>query len=446
MAVTRTRKRAIAEPETASEGNAIPIEPVPSPERRRRNPELLHQVRELREQRPEGWGEHVVYCYRVEPVLDKAFGSRYVFNVKLSEMGDEEAFDENYVKEQCGSGKYSLMLNDPSGANLATKMFAIDDPAAPPIVATSELTKNPRNAKWFAKNEGEGTTSKGSSETRAALEFAREVITSKGRERGLNEALSSLLLGQAQHGDRLAEQLVTHAEKLSNQPATPSGGDPVTTVDRAADLIKKLTPTPAAAVDPLIALRAAVELLKEVRPATAAPAKTPTEQVAEMVGLIKALREIAPEAAPVADGGGGLATFAAIFNSPVITILGQTIANALAPRGQGSPAPHAQGFAPQPGAGVPASAPPAGPSAPSSVSPIPPEAIAFAEILTDPLMRWMYDDRPGPEAGSAFAELVRDTWGIDRLQMIQSFGPAAIIDLYRASPLWIILGRMEARF
>jgi hypothetical protein len=62
------------------------------------------------------------------------------------------------------------------------------------------------------------------------------------------------------------------------------------------------------------------------------------------------------------------------------------------------------------------------------------------------MLRWLLADAPPAEQGAEFAAFVADGWGFQDLKLLQDIGAAGIVDLYRHSPFWGILGPMEGKF
>jgi hypothetical protein len=62
------------------------------------------------------------------------------------------------------------------------------------------------------------------------------------------------------------------------------------------------------------------------------------------------------------------------------------------------------------------------------------------------MLKWLHGDAPAAELGDGFAEWVADGWGVEDLKSLQAVGTENIVELYRRSPVWIVLAPMELKF
>jgi hypothetical protein len=152
--------------------------------------------------------------------------------------------------------------------------------------------------------------------------------------------------------------------------------------------------------------------------------------------------------------GGNLAAVAAIVHEGAdllknpLTIAAQVWA-ASKTRNFGGSGPDAtqppqQHQQPQPGPAQPSPAQQE-PTPGSSAQP-PQSMIVLANAITPVMLKWLHEDAPGSELGSSFAGWLCDGWGVEDLKSLQERGAAAIIALYKQSPIWIVLAPMESKF
>jgi hypothetical protein len=62
------------------------------------------------------------------------------------------------------------------------------------------------------------------------------------------------------------------------------------------------------------------------------------------------------------------------------------------------------------------------------------------------MLRWLHHDAPGAELGEEFAAWVADGYGGVELRALQRIGTDTIFQLYRQSPVWMVIAPMEAKF
>jgi hypothetical protein len=410
--------------------------------------------RQLQQIPPEAWQSgYKVYVYRTLPVIDRRDTEHFLCKVN-------EAFDEDYLMRNFGSGKYYMRLNNGSGETIASKTVALHNPAFPPKVSPDEVVQtDPRNETYFKVWGPKGPTA-ATAEPVATTTAVQELskLASKVLDQradappqqgdAISDATTALLLGMSKGRDELAEKLATLA--------SGSGADPITALDRAVELIKKLQPENGrtAAPDPLAALDRAVDLVKKLQPAALAqPQKNPAEQVTEMVDLYSKLKDNFGSGG-AADGAGNLASVAAIVHE-VSELLKTPVAIAMqmwaASRARTAPGGQ-PGFPQQ-------QQPPAGPQVHPEANGNPPTAmpqgdgqtfLQFVEQITPTMIAKLEAGAPG----SDFAGWIYEGWPdvLVRLQTLSHpslpglSGAPVIIQFYRSSAHWPRIALHEARF
>ena len=405
------------------------------------------------------WQGKKVYLYRVWPVIDRKTDDHFI--AKLS-----EAVDEDYLLKNWGSGRYHLRLNDAQGHTLATQSVSIHNPAHAPKVDPAEVVESdPRNKTYFeiwgpraAKPEPAA-----SADGAAVGELARlagKVLDQRtgapASASGLTEATTQLVLGMSKGRDELAAKLAELAP----------GTDSLKSLDRAVELLKKLQPGSNPTADPIEALDRAVDLLKKLQPTPRAPEKNPVEQVTAMLDLVNKFKEIMPSAA-TETGGSDLSSIAVIvrevadlLKNPLTIAMNMwavskthtsTAPSITTPPTSQSPPPQSHTVPPQesPAPHQAQAGRAAAPSPPQTgPGPVPPQnsVIALANAITPVMLRWLHDDVPGEELGTSFAAWVADGWGTVELETLQAAGADMIVELYRQSPVWVIIAPMETKF
>jgi hypothetical protein len=445
-------------------GQAEPAEPVEAATPEREAHETVLQL--VQRFNTDEWQGKKAYLYRVWPVIDRKADDHFI--ARLS-----EPFDEDYLLKNWGSGRYHLRLNDAQGHTIATQNVSVHNPAHPPKVDPAEVVESdPRNKTYFetwgprAAKENSAVSADGAAVGELAR-LAGKVLDQKTLApppaSGLTEATTQLVLGMSKGRDELAEKLAT----------LTSGTDSVTSLKGAIELLKQLQPQS----DPIDALTRAVDLVKKLQPAPrTSPEKTPVEQVSEMLDLMSKLKDNLTPSAPSGEGSSSdLGSIAAIVHEvadllknplaiatqmwaaskahtpsvppPITTTAAPSLQRAqpqssTAPTPPPSPAPSAQ-----PQTGPAAAAPPTQSGTGPTPAPPPQDSvIALANWITPIMLRWLHDDARGGEIGAGFAGWLADGWGVSELEALQAAGSDTIVELYRQSPVWMILAPMESKF
>jgi hypothetical protein len=408
------------------------------------------------------WQGKKVYLYRVWPVIDKKSDDHFI--AKLS-----EAFDEDYLLKNWGSGRYHLQLNDAQGHTLATQNVSIHNPAHPPKVDPAEVVESDARNKTYFEIWGPRAAKAepaASAEGAAVGELARLVGKALDQKtgasapaNGLTEATTQLVLGMSKGRDELAAKLAELAP----------GTDSLKSLDRAVELLKKLQPEVNPTAAPIEALDRAVDLLRKLQPTPRALEKNPVEQVTAMLDLVYKFKEIMPSAA-TESGGSDLGSIAVIVRE-VADLLKNPLTIAMnmwatskthtsaapsitTPPTPQSPPPQSNmarqepfgPSAPHQAQAGPAAAPPPPQTGPGPAPPPQNRVIALANAITPVMLRWLHDDERGEEIGTSFAAWVAEGWGTVELETLQAAGADMIVELYRQSPVWVIIAPMETKF
>jgi hypothetical protein len=384
---------------------------------------------------PEEWNGHKVYIYRIWPVIDKRDEQHYV--AKLSEPFDEEVILRNW-----GSGKYLLKLNNGKGESVASKTVSLHNLAFPPKVSPDEVVQtDPRNERYFkawpiapqaaappADSAAVHELSKLATrvlerENASATEEAPTTLTSTLVKWALEQTSKEREGGDPSRIAALLKELKTLIPQ--QQPA-----DGLAVIDRVLSIVEKLNSTRAKpdAQDPLEYVTKVLSLADRLRP----PQNTPPVGDSD-AGNLSAIAAIVHEAAELLKDPLRMATqvWAASRNKNSA----QT-----APVKTPEPATTQSEHPTQSQAARPAEAAKSPPGRPSQ------DLIALANSITPVMLKWLHSDAPGGELGEGFAEWVADGWGVQDLKSIQEIGTTGILELYRNSPVWIVLAPMEAKF
>lgn len=188
------------------------------------------------------WENHMAYLYRTQPMTDAKKGgasSNYV-----TKYG--QAFDEEVVKHECGSGGYKILFNrigsDGKQRTIQVYFFDILDPKFPPKIPPGSWMDDPRNEKWA---------------------WAKAAYEEQGK---------------------------------TPQPAATAGGDSMeSALDAVGRIIQVVKPGDGASADPITQLNAVSALLDRHKPPQPAPPPAPPDPVAQFAALAAALKDLRPE-------------------------------------------------------------------------------------------------------------------------------------------------------
>jgi hypothetical protein len=415
----KPNERDVAEPPAASE---------------QQNSDFFAQVQHLS---PADWQSGFkVYVYRTWPVIDKRDEQHYL--AKLS-----EPFDEDVILRNWGSGKYNLRLNNAQGETICSRTVSLHNMAFPPKVSPDEVVQtDPRNERYFKAWPVTAQPAAAQADGAAVHEL------SKLAARVLEQRDSGTPAGDTQSA--LTNMLVKWA--LEQTSKEREGNDPT----RIAGLLKELKallPQQQPA-DGLAMIERVLTVMDRLNPTRAKPeAEDPLEYLEKFLTVADKLRPPQTTSAMPTEEGGSLASVAVIVHEAAellknpLTIAAQVWA-ASKTRNAGGSAPGAtqppqQRQEPQPSAQPsPAQQEPT----PGSSAHPPQSMIVLANAITPVMLKWLHEDAPGSELGASFAGWLCDGWGVEDLKSLQERGAAAIIDLYRQSPVWIVLAPMEAKF
>jgi hypothetical protein len=382
-----------------------------------------------------------VYVYRTWPVIDKRDENHFLAKVS-------EAFDEDYLLRHFGSGKYYLRLNNRHGETLNSKTVSIHNPAYPPKVCPDEVVQtDPRNERYFKVWPVAPVPETVSTADNAAVhelsKLATKVIEQKENAPAFEAEQSTL-----------TAMLVKWA--LEQTSKERDGSDPT----RMAALLKELRtllPTQQPAADGLAVVDRVLSIVEKLNPQRAkAETQDPLDYVEKVLGLTERLRPHRTESPVVSDDGSSLTAVAAIVHEAVellknpVAIATQVWAASRNRNTTSTPttAPPPQQSVPQ----TPQPDPPrpaesdTGKTAPQPPQPPPQPIIALANAITPVMLKWLHEDAPGEELGANFAAWVVDGWGHEDLKSIQEVGSQNLVELYRHSPVWIVLAQMETKF
>jgi hypothetical protein len=393
------------------------------------DPEFFEQLQKLT---AEDWqAGHRVYIYRTWPVIDRRDEHHYVAKVS-------EPFDEDFLLRHYGSGKYYMRLNNRQGETINSKTASVHDPSFPPKVSPDEVVKgDPRNDTYFKvwppAPPAEPAATPDNSALRELSRLATKVLEQRGTTPGSDgqeDALKTVLVKWA------LEQ--TTKERESNDPSRIASllkelksllpqqvPDDLGTIDRVLSIIEKLTPRPAAteAADPIVYIEKILRVADKLRPPQPEAAPAPTGDGSNLAAIATIVHEVA-----------------GVLKDPV-TIAAQVWAAKRNAAATGTVPMQPQRSPNQPPESRSGPQQPASPRTTES-QPV----INLANAITPVMLKWIHGDAPGAELGSEFAAWVADGWGTEDLKSLQAFGSAAIIDLYRQSPVWPVLFPMEEKF
>ena len=380
------------------------------------------------------WENYMAYLYRTQPFTDAKKGgasSNYV-----TKYG--QAFDEEVVKHECGSGGYKILLNcigsDGKSRTIGVYFFDILDPNFPPKIAAGIWLDDPRNEKWA---------------------WAKAAYDEQGK---------------------------------TQQPAAPAGagvGDMPGALDAVGRIIQVLRPGDgASAADPISQLNAISELLDRHKPAQPAPPPVPPDPITQFAALATALKDLRPEApstqghddlvmklmaqnlelmnkvtqmrtpaAPASSINEALDTidklkglFAGESQNPWIAAI-TTIVDKLGPAAEAYAAQRAMPAAASAPGGQPPAEHPAG--EPSSPPPGGPEQEAFLHMramvlqIAGPLLSHLQNGQPGED----FAAWFIDGYGYGFHNQLKALGKEQIMLVVKSIPeLWTQLQPMDQLF
>ena len=227
------------------------------------------------------WETHLVYVYRVEPKIETADGKGYVG--KFS-----EPIDEDYIKENYGSGKYRVYLNK-DHKNVDSHVFKIIDRAYPPDLPGDEWKKNPVNRKWvfdMPKDDEDDDRDDRRHDREADPEerltkiydLAERIAESKKP----NEAMNA----------RLLELLFEERRSRASEPSQPH--DPLGPVLQGLAAFQAAANKPGIGEDLLKILTPIIPLVVErlLNPPTPPAQKSAKEDLAETLAIVAQMKEI----------------------------------------------------------------------------------------------------------------------------------------------------------
>jgi|GEM_PF-6827767 len=237
-------------------------------------------------------GQFFIYAYRLWPKIDRRDESHYL--TKTSEH-----IDEDWLLRTFGSGKYNLRLNNAEQRSVATKTVSLHNADYPPKVNPLEVTTDPENSIyweiWGNKKETQQAEAAKPAESNtdtaraiAALEKVvdrlqtdssavrsseREILTSAAQA-----AIATVREQGAHGGVDVAGILETFAKLMQRSEGRPSGSG-------------ELAPIMALMQSQIESQNALMlELLRDRRDSQAPAGGSGISQVAEMVALIRELR------------------------------------------------------------------------------------------------------------------------------------------------------------
>jgi len=376
---------------------------------------------------PADWQSgYKVYVYRTWPVIDKRDEQHYV--AKLS-----EAFDEDLILRNWGSGKYNFRLNDGKGETVASKTVSLHNLAFPPKVSPDEVVAtDPRNERYFKVWPVAPQPAAAPADSTAVQELSRlatrvlEQRTNGTSPDAAPDALTTTLIKwaleqttkerDASDPTRMAALFKELKALLPQQPP----GDGLAMVDRVLSIVEKLNPT-----------------------RTKAEPQDPMDYVEKVLTLADKLRPQQNPATAAGDGG-NLASIAAIIHEAgellkdPLTIAARVWAASKVPT-QHAPASLA-----------------AAPQQPAPQSPIQAAQARLMDFLMGnikPMQKHFEDflarntrDDGSKVDGSDFAYWIWEFHGEDPLKDARTLGAGNILASFKALPLWPAIAPYEAQF
>lgn len=234
----------------------------------------------------EDWERHVIYVYRLAPIIDQSAAGRATYITKY-----QERIDEDRILHDFGSGGYRVCLNrvnDSGGSsNIFRAEFNMLHLDFPPRVVPGTWVDDPRNAKWVwgkLKHSGqpESATDSTSSDKTDPLRLLEAVDTMIERRLSKNTEPSVL---------QTATALMNLAK--ANAPAAPP-------TDRSVDVLR----------DELKDLRVQLaeeraenrrlqqSMFEDLKTKATAPAPAPPQSRAEILQEMVAEKEAIEKLAP----------------------------------------------------------------------------------------------------------------------------------------------------
>lgn len=378
----------------------------------------------------EDWGARIkVYCYRVEPVIDRTRSGELKYIMSYS-----EPISEDRLLADHGSGRYKLILNfrKPGvevGDEIDSVYIEIMNPKFPPKMSLGDWVDDARNKKWA---------------------WAKEILEDQERKKATPQVAESVT-DQLRVFNEIQDSAIERA-----RANTPTQADPVQMFKGFMDLMPK--PAPASENGMFTAMVAmmtqqmqqqgqimqaqiaagqaeAKELRSELREMRTKPNGLGTFK--EIIGEVKTLMPDIKEFFPAADARprgtpwwvGTLERIAEGVAPVIPLVVQQMMANANAQR---QPQTHQNGAQPVMRPGV------AAPQPQQTTTP-------GTQIDVDAaLLSAMDADRTGED----FADFLNTMYGDDGRRLytgLVQMGELGLIQLIQSRPIWDRLGPHQAR-
>jgi len=386
------------------------------------------------------WENYMAYLYRTAPLTDaKKGGASANYVTKFG-----QAFDEEVVKHECGSGGYKVLLNhigaDGKSKTVEVFFFDILDPKFPPKIPPGAWLDDARNEKWaWAKPSYE---QEGKTQQQAATAGLSDM---PGAIHAVAEIIKVLKPGDGATADpfrqlnAISDLLERHKPEIPPPPPAAVAPDPATQFAAMAAALKSLRPDPpppdntsSKLIELILAQNARLEerntlLLEEM--VKQRSTSNPTDIIKETLNAARQLRGLASTESE--NPWVGAVVNLADRLSPALEAFVSSRAAPSGPSGQ-------PGGAPPPDAG-------SGPSAPASDE----KRQAFMQHrammlqISSPMLAHLQNGQPGGE----FAAWFVDGYGFHFFNQLKGLGKDQIMLVIKSIPeVWNQLQPIDQLF
>lgn len=392
------------------------------------------------------WGSrYYLYLYRTEPVIDRLRSGETKYVMRYSEPVDEQK-----LMMEHGSGRYrlNLVVLKPDGAHHSTEIGRYEcdilNTQFPPKIPKGEWTDDPRNKKWAWAKEPDPPPAPAvvAQQQNASVLDAMRVVSEIRKE-----------------------------VKGEEKPSTPPENPMATALGMAKDLLQMRADNPMVEIlkDELKDMRAEIAKERDENRKLQADMRTPaskeggTDPIDSLVRaadkleplLKKFMPQVTEAAKEVVRGRRpGIGELIIEQGLPILGNILQPWSQVLAAKFMQSQAQNpaqpmngAQPHAPQ------AIAPPAQAGQPPAAQPTDQQS-RFIQFLTQPLVLSSFNshftdfrnEKEEPNThGSDFAYWILKSGGEEPLKAARAMGTTNILNLFRNSPAWQIMGQHEAK-
>lgn len=241
------------------------------------------------------WSRHIAYIYRLRPIHDRTGDGRPKYVTKFT-----EAFDENTLMLQHGSGKYRVDINFIPAVGdkrkAYTKVLEIMNPDYPPNLPAGDWVDDPRNADWQWSKEkimqnGTATGANPENVANAVVKLMREMHPTQS----------------AEEQKTLTTQIITLVEK--NQEQMRNLMDPTKQIETMKQLIALAHPAGNGESAVVTILTGLLNNMREDAKELRAEIRASREQAPKQQGFsFKELRELKSEMPELFGNNGTQAT------------------------------------------------------------------------------------------------------------------------------------------